>query len=82
LLRRALKDYSNTNLFVWCQDEPKNQGAWFASQHHLCAALPENIELRYAGRPFSAAPAVGYPAKHVEQQHKLVDDALGIKTEH
>ena len=82
LLRRALKDYGNTNLFVWCQDEPKNQGAWFASQHHLCAALPKNIELRYAGRPFSAAPAVGYPAKHVEQQHKLVDDALGIKTEH
>lgn len=79
LLRRAIKEYNQTNLFIWCQDEPKNQGAWFASQHHIRAALPKQSELRYAGRPFSAAPAVGYPAKHVQQQHMLIDDALGIK---
>lgn len=80
LLRKAIRDYNQTSLFIWCQDEPKNQGAWFASQHHIRASLPKHAELRYAGRPFSAAPAVGYPAKHVQQQHRLVADALGIKS--
>lgn len=79
LLRNTLRNYPQASLFIWCQDEPKNQGAWFTSQHHIRATLPTNAELRYAGRPFSAAPAVGYPAKHVQQQHKLVADALGIR---
>lgn len=66
--------------FVWCQEEPKNQGAWFSSQHHLRAALPDPQLLDYAGRRFSAAPAAGYAGLHLRQQHALVDEALGTQS--
>ena len=32
--------------------------------------------LAYAGRPVSASPAVGYMAKHMQQQKQLVEDAF------
>ncbi|HET8791112.1 MAG TPA: 2-oxoglutarate dehydrogenase E1 component [Modicisalibacter sp.] len=77
----ALKDYTNLEQLVWCQEEPLNQGAWYQSQHHLrvVADMLENgkgRELKFAGRPASAAPAAGYMSVHVEQQRQLVDDAF------
>ncbi len=62
---------------VWCQDEPQNQGPWFQIQHNILEHLFEGQKLGYAGRPPSASPAVGYYAKHVEQQKQLIDSALG-----
>jgi len=73
LLRRR---YNKAGTVVWCQEEPKNQGAWYSSQHHFRRSMRENQELRYAGRVASASPASGYPKLHHEQQRKLVDDAL------
>ena len=76
---RALVDaYPNAKEFVWCQEEPKNQGAWFSSQHHMLAVLRKPELLQYAGRPFSAAPAAGYTWLHLKQQHALVAQALGL----
>ena len=69
--------YPNLTDLVWCQEEPQNQGAWFESLHHLDRELPPQLKIRYAGRPHSASPAVGYHSVHVEQQQKLVNDALG-----
>lgn len=80
-LRQVLDLYSNAKDFVWCQEEPKNQGAWFASQHHIRALLCDDCMLHYAGRPFSAAPAVGYPSLHIQQLHELLDEAMGTKGE-
>jgi 2-oxoglutarate dehydrogenase E1 component len=74
-----LKDYQHVKDFVWCQEEPQNQGAWYSSQHHFRAAIPAGAELTYAGRTASAAPAVGYLSEHNKQQQQLVDDALTIK---
>jgi 2-oxoglutarate dehydrogenase E1 component len=77
-MRSAIKQYANTSEFIWCQEEPQNQGAWFSSQHHIRAQLPEPWLLQYAGRPFSAAPAAGYAWMHLKQQHALVEQALGL----
>ncbi|VAW90038.1 2-oxoglutarate dehydrogenase E1 component [hydrothermal vent metagenome] len=77
LMKRELERYSQATEFYWCQEEPKNQGSWFTSQHHVRSLLDNKFYLEYAGRPFSAAPAVGYPKLHKEQQRQLVEDALG-----
>lgn len=80
-LYETLKAYSNLEQVVWCQEEPLNQGAWYQSQHHMrvVADMLDNglgRELKFAGRPASAAPAAGYMSVHVEQQRQLVDDAF------
>jgi 2-oxoglutarate dehydrogenase E1 component len=72
-----LKKYPNATELVWCQDEPQNQGPWLYVQHHLLENMSEGQRLAYAGRPPSASPAVGYYAKHVEQQKALLDVAFG-----
>lgn len=75
-----LKRYSNAKSIVWCQEEPRNQGAWYQILHHLREPLDNNgDDIIYAGRQASASPAVGYYSLHVEQQRALVHDALGIR---
>jgi 2-oxoglutarate dehydrogenase E1 component len=71
-----LKKYPNATEVIWCQDEPQNQGAWFQIQHNILENMSEGQKLGYAGRPASASPAVGYHAKHVEQQKALIDTAF------
>jgi len=69
--------YPQVKAIVWCQDEPRNQGAWYQIQHQLNAPLGTKQPVQYAGRPASASPAVGYHSVHVEQQQALVNEALG-----
>ncbi|HWY73291.1 MAG TPA: hypothetical protein VNW98_06585, partial [Burkholderiaceae bacterium] len=57
-------------------DEPQNMGPWFYVQHHLLEEMSDQHKLGYAGRPASASPAVGYYAKHIEQQKALIDAAF------
>jgi 2-oxoglutarate dehydrogenase E1 component len=66
---------------VWCQEEPRNMGAWNFAEHYLEWALNQ-IEAkhrrpRYAARPASASTAVGQASKHLAQLKQLLDDALG-----
>ena len=77
-VQAALKSYSHVQDFVWCQEEPLNQGAWYCSQHHLREVISFGATLRYAGRPASASPAVGYLSVHQTQQKNLVNDALNV----
>jgi 2-oxoglutarate dehydrogenase E1 component len=74
-----LRRYKKARELVWAQEEPMNQGAWYQTQHHLRECLTARQKLRYAGRPASASPAVGYAAKHLEQQKALVEAALSAK---
>ncbi len=74
-----LQKYANAKEIVWVQDEPQNQGPWFYIQHHLYENMADGQKLGYAGRPASASPAVGYLAKHQEQQRNLLDQALAPK---
>ncbi|MDP5031979.1 MAG: 2-oxoglutarate dehydrogenase E1 component [Paraglaciecola sp.] len=78
-LAQAISDYQHVTDWVWCQEEPQNQGAWYCSQHHFWASIPEGAKLSYAGRLASASPAVGYISVHNQQQADLIADALTIK---
>ena len=75
-LRGFVKEFPHATEVVWCQEEPQNQGAWYQIRHHLQACISERHELRYAGRPHSASPAVGYYAAHLQEQQALVNEAI------
>ncbi len=72
--------YPNLKEIVWVQEEPKNQGSWFYLQSRgtLIGCIGDQHTLGYAGRFYSASPAVGYMSKHLEQQKQLVADALQL----
>jgi len=80
-LDAILAPYSGLESAVWCQEEPMNQGAWYSSQHHIRNALQRldpKLDLSYAGRIGSAAPASGYMSVHLEEQRKFIDEALTL----
>ncbi len=74
-----LARYPAATEVVWCQEEPRNQGAWYwiASRQHLSRSLGGKQELLLVSRPASPSPAVGYYSKHNAQQKALIDSALG-----
>ncbi len=81
--QQCLLQYKNVESIVWCQEEPMNQGAWYASQHHIRREISEHyphIWLGYAGREPSAAAAAGYPALHLSQQQQFINDALSYES--
>jgi 2-oxoglutarate dehydrogenase E1 component len=75
--KQALLRYPTVRRFLWCQEEPKNKGAWYQTRHRLWRAVPKGSTLEYTGRPTSAAPAVGSYPLHISQLHALLDQALG-----
>lgn len=76
LFAAELKKYPSAKEFIWCQEEPKNQGAWYQSKHHFYANINNHLAVFYAGRIASAAPAVGSLSAHIEQQKAVVQAAL------
>ena len=70
--------YSAAKDFAWCQEEPRNQGAWFSSRHRIERCLKKGQSISYAGREPSASPAVGYANAHAKEQALLVEQALGL----
>ena len=74
-----LRKYPKATEVIWVQDEPQNQGPWFYVQHHVYENMVEGQKLGYAGRAASASPAVGYLAKHQEQQKALIEAAFAPK---
>jgi 2-oxoglutarate dehydrogenase E1 component len=78
-LAAELKKYPHAKELIWCQEEPANQGAWYAKHHRLDALLQKGQTLDVVARAAAASPAVGYAAKHVLQQKQIVNAALGIQ---
>ena len=74
----VLAQYPNAKTVVWCQEEPRNQGAWRANRHRIERVLKDGQVLEYSGRDTSASPAVGYASLHTQQQVTLVQEALGM----
>ena len=79
-VKKIINKYAGVSELVWCQEEPRNQGAWFfiQSRRNMNACIREDQKLRYAGRPYSASPAAGSLHIHREQQQVLIEDALGL----
>jgi 2-oxoglutarate dehydrogenase E1 component len=77
--QEELAKYPKAAEVVWCQEEPRNQGAWYwiASRQHLSRSLSEKQHLLLVSRPASASPAVGYSSKHNAQQKALIDSVFG-----
>ncbi len=80
LLRAELARHPGAREFIWCQEEPQNQGAWYATRHKFEELVGEENKLVYTGRVALSAPAVGYASMHVQQQTELVNKALGLET--
>jgi len=80
-LAAELKPYRHCDL-IWCQEEPRNMGAWsFVNSFIEEIAEEAGCEKprpRYAGRPSAASPATGLHARHVREQAALIDDALTL----
>ena len=76
-----LKRFPNAE-YIWCQEEPENQGAWTFISPLITGKLNEiskkNMVLKYAGRQPSASPATGLAEQHKKEQEKLINNALGI----
>ncbi|WP_170751805.1 2-oxoglutarate dehydrogenase E1 component [Ruegeria lacuscaerulensis] len=68
---------------VWCQEEPKNQGAWSFIEPNIEWVLTrikaKHTRPRYVGRATSASPATGLASQHKAQQEALVNEALSIE---
>jgi 2-oxoglutarate dehydrogenase E1 component len=81
-LVRELERFKKAEM-VWCQEEPKNQGAWNFVEPNIEWVLGRikatHGRPQYVGRAASASPATGLARSHKEQQQALVDEALTIK---
>lgn len=80
-LTTELKRFPSADV-VWCQEEPKNMGAW-TFVDPLIENLMGEIGMKvgrpvYAGRAEAASPATGLARRHQQEQAKLVDEALTI----
>ena len=73
-LKEAVAPFANAKKFIWCQEEPRNMGAWSFISPRLAAIL--HTHLTYAGRGEAASTAVGALALHKMEQRQLVEEAF------
>lgn len=69
----VLQLYSNATDIVWCQEEPKNMGAWTFIAPRMVEQLQSGQKLRYEGRAASASPATGSAKLHQIEQDGLIE---------
>jgi 2-oxoglutarate dehydrogenase E1 component len=75
-LKAVLSQYKNAKEFIWCQEEPYNQGAWFKVRDDIS---PLVSNLSYIGREAMGTTAAGYPSLYQDQQKKLINEALKLQ---
>ena len=75
-LVKELKPYAEKAKFYWCQEEPKNMGAWFSVRDYIQWTLDSikanNNKISYIGRSPDASPATGYAKRHISQQQEII----------
>ena len=78
-LKAELAKYKNAEI-IWCQEEPKNMGAWKFVDDLIEETLVEIkhkiTRAKYVGRIACASPATGYGSYHSKEQKNLIDEAL------
>ena len=79
-LTQELARFKNAEM-VWCQEEPRNMGAWAFVEPFIDWVLnrigAKHSRPRYAGRPASAATATGLMSKHIAEMNAFMEEALG-----
>ena len=82
-LKEMLSKTPNAEV-VWCQEEPKNMGAWFFVDRRIEEVLVDTkakfTRPIYAGRSEAASPATGSFSRHNKEQSDLVNDALELSS--
>jgi 2-oxoglutarate dehydrogenase E1 component len=78
-LERLVTSFPNLQRVVWAQEEPTNQGALAYIGPRLRAVVPRNIPLKPVARPDRASPAEGKAKDHMEEQKRIVEEALGLR---
>lgn len=82
-LKEMLSKTPNAEV-VWCQEEPKNMGAWFFVDRRIEEVLVDTkakfTRPIYAGRSEAASPATGSFSRHNKEQNDLVNDALELSS--
>jgi 2-oxoglutarate dehydrogenase E1 component len=74
-VKAIIAQYKKAKEFIWCQEEPYNQGAWGKVRDDLAPLVPG---LSYIGREAMGTTAAGYAALYQEQQKKLINEALKL----
>jgi len=77
-ITETIARYVNANELIWCQEEPKNMGAWTFMEGKFEDLVPGGDQLRYVGRAESASPATGNYSVHTQEQERLVREALTV----
>ena len=76
-LVQEIKPFAKNAKFYWCQEEPKNMGAWLLVRDYIQWTLDyikaNNREIFYIGRNPDATPATGYAKRHLVQQKQIID---------
>ncbi len=79
-LAQILKRYKNAE-FLWCQEEPKNMGAWNTMRNYIDRTLEisgfKDDRVRYVGRNASSSTATGNLNKHLAQQKEILEKVVG-----
>jgi len=76
-VNEVLAAYTPATEVVWAQEEPRNMGAWRFIEEQIQPLLnATGRELRYVGRPESAAPATGSGKRHQQELAELLADAM------
>jgi 2-oxoglutarate dehydrogenase E1 component len=76
-IEELLYRYPSTAEVVWCQEEPRNMGAFLFVRDKMQPLLDNTRRvLRYAGRNEAASPSTGSSARHKQEQASVVDDAF------
>ena len=75
-LANLLKKYEKAE-FIWCQEEPKNMGAWNTVRNYIDRTLEiiyfSRDKVRYVGRKASSSTATGNLNKHLAQQKEILE---------
>ncbi len=76
-ITEVLALYPSATEVIWCQEEPRNAGAWT----HMFEELLEltSLPVRYVGRKRAASPATGSKKVHKSEQHALVEQAITLE---
>tara|TARA_X000001036_G_scaffold274940_1_gene255354 strand:- start:918 stop:3806 length:2889 start_codon:yes stop_codon:yes gene_type:complete len=80
ILANLLKKYEKAE-FIWCQEEPKNMGAWNTVRNYIDRTLEiiyfTKDKVKYVGRKASSSTATGNLNKHLAQQKEILEKIIG-----